>query len=176
LETLFDDARHHLTEKALRPIACGRPFILAATAGSLQYLKQYGFKTFDGLIDETYDRIQDPRKRLEAIVQEIKRISILDHDQKKLLWSKLYAIAEHNRRLFFSDAWRDLIVHEFKNNLDSAINTLTATGKCQKEQDRLALSNPVLAKMRAIDSPFEEPTLASRQELESWVRKKNSVA
>ena len=175
LETLFDDSRQHLTEKALRPIACGRPFILAATAGSLQYLKQYGFKTFDGLIDETYDTITDPRRRLDTIVQEIKRISNLDHDQKRLLWTKLYAIAEHNRRLFFSDVWHDLIVNEFKNNLDSAIDALSATGKCQKEQDRLASLNPVLAKMRAIDSPFNEPTLASRRELESWVKKKNSI-
>jgi hypothetical protein len=138
LETLFDDSRHHLTEKTLRPIACGRPFILAAAPGSLQYLKQYGFKTFDGILDETYDTILDPRERLKTIVQEIKRISNLDHDQKRLLWTKLYAIAEHNRRLFFSDAWHDLIVNEFKNNLDSAIDALSATGKCQKEQDRLA--------------------------------------
>ena len=31
LETLFDDARLHLTEKTLRPIACGQPFILAVS-------------------------------------------------------------------------------------------------------------------------------------------------
>jgi hypothetical protein len=48
-----------LTEKALRPIACGQPFILAATPGSLQYLRSYGFKTFSGYIDETYDTIQE---------------------------------------------------------------------------------------------------------------------
>jgi hypothetical protein len=34
LETLFDDTRWHLTEKILRPIACGQPFILAAAPGS----------------------------------------------------------------------------------------------------------------------------------------------
>ena len=55
------------------------------------------------------------------------------------------------------------------------IDALSATGKCQKEQDRLASLNPVLAKMRAIDSPFNEPTLASRRELECWVKKKNSI-
>ena len=33
LETLFDDTRWHLTEKALRPIACGQPFMFAATQG-----------------------------------------------------------------------------------------------------------------------------------------------
>jgi hypothetical protein len=68
LETLFDDHRWHLTEKSLRPIACGKPFVLMATPGSLQYLRQYGFKTFDGLIDETYDSIQNPKQRLQAVL------------------------------------------------------------------------------------------------------------
>jgi hypothetical protein len=36
LETLFDDNRLHLTEKSLRPIACGQPFILASTHLSLE--------------------------------------------------------------------------------------------------------------------------------------------
>ena len=39
LETLFDDERLHLTEKSLRPIACGQPFILAGTHSSLEYLR-----------------------------------------------------------------------------------------------------------------------------------------
>jgi hypothetical protein len=41
LETLFDDNRIQLTEKILRPIACGHPFILASTQGSLEYIKSY---------------------------------------------------------------------------------------------------------------------------------------
>ena len=44
--------------------------MLAATPGSLQYLKQYGFETFHGLIDESYDTILDPRERLKTIVQD----------------------------------------------------------------------------------------------------------
>jgi hypothetical protein len=59
-ETLFDDSRLHLTEKALRPIACGKPFMLVATAGSLKYLRSYGFETFGNLIDESYDLETDP--------------------------------------------------------------------------------------------------------------------
>jgi hypothetical protein len=82
LETLFDDSRWHLTEKSLRPIACGQPFILMATAGSLQYLRQYGFKTFEGLIDESYDAVQDPRQRLQAVIKEMIRISALPHPDK----------------------------------------------------------------------------------------------
>ena len=53
LETLFDDDRLHLTEKSLRPIACRQPFILMATHGSLQYLRNYGFKTFESVSGPT---------------------------------------------------------------------------------------------------------------------------
>lgn len=175
LETLFDDTRHHLTEKALRPIACGRPFILASTPESLQYLKQYGFKTFDGLIDETYDAIADPRKRLEAIAQEMKRISCLDHDAKRSLWTELYTIAEQNKKLFFSAEWQDSIVKEFKDNVDSGMKQLTATGKYQQELERMALTDTALALFRANDHPQGQPTAQDREAIKCWIREKNSL-
>jgi hypothetical protein len=172
LETLFDDRRLHLTEKTLRPIACGRPFILAATQGSLQYLKQYGFQTFDGIIDETYDTIADPRERLTAIVQEIKRISLLSRDQKKLLWEKLYAIAEHNKTLFFSDEWHDRIVQEFQTNFAAARNQLTVSGKYQDQLDQLAtINDPEMIRWRNTYRPGM-PTPEDRVNLARWVQEK----
>jgi hypothetical protein len=124
LETLFDDTRLHLTEKTLRPIACGRPFMLMATYGSLQYLRDYGFRTFDGIIDETYDTITDPRKRLNAVVQEMVRISSLNSSEKYILWKQLYDIAKFNQRLFFSEDWQQSISQEFLTNLYRAIGVL----------------------------------------------------
>jgi len=174
LETLFDDRRHHLTEKTLRPIACGRPFILVATPGSLQYLKQYGFKTFDGIIDETYDSIIDPRERLKAIVQEIKRISCLDEGQKKLVWSKLYAISEYNKQLFFSNEWHDRIVKECQDNFESAMNQLTVSGKYQDRLDLIASSNdPEMIRWRNYYRPGM-PTVEDRKQLTRWIQEKNS--
>lgn len=120
LETLFDDTRWHLTEKALRPIACGRPFMLAATAGSLEYLRSYGFETFDGLIDESYDTIADPVQRLQSICQEMKRISQLPQEQKQQLWHKLYEISKRNQELFFSADWQQSIFDEFVRNFNHA--------------------------------------------------------
>ena len=176
LETLFDDSRHHLTEKTLRPIACGRPFILAATPGSLQYLKHYGFKTFDGLIDETYDTIVNPRKRLEAIAQEMQRISCLTQNEKKVLWSKLYTIAEQNKKLFFSVEWHNSIVKEFKDNFNSGMKQLTATGKYQQELERMALTDPALASCRSNDSLLSHgPTLQDREALKRWIKEKNPL-
>jgi len=124
LETLFDDTRLHLTEKTLRPIACGRPFILMATHGSLQYLRDYGFRTFDGMIDETYDTITEPRKRLQAVVQEMARISSLPRSEKYILWKQLYEIARFNQVLFFSENWQRGIYQEYLTNLSRGIAVL----------------------------------------------------
>ena len=123
LETLFDDSRWHLTEKALRPIACGKPFILMATAGSLQYLRNYGFETFDGLIDESYDLITDSRARLDAVVQEMKKIAALDSNAKQLLYTKLHAISQRNRQRFFNGLF-DQAIQEYKTNLDYAMTVM----------------------------------------------------
>lgn len=126
LETLFDDTRNHLTEKALRPIACGQPFILAATPGSLQYLKEYGFKTFNGFINETYDTIQEPVDRLAAIVKEMQRINNLPPDQKQQLLTGVKSAVTHNQQLFFSKEFHHQIVDEFKQNLNQGIKKVKA--------------------------------------------------
>ena len=100
LETLFDDTRLHLTEKSLRPIACGRPFILATAPGSLAYLRSYGFKTFDRYIDETYDTITNSFERLEAIKLEITRLSKKTYNELQQMQDEMTPIFEHNRKKF----------------------------------------------------------------------------
>jgi hypothetical protein len=125
LETLFDDSRWHLTEKSLRPIACGQPFILAATPGSLEYLRSYGFETFAGLINESYDLIDNPAERLEAIVNEMKRIALLPKKFKEELFAKLQHIASRNQKRFFSKEFTKHIIDEFKNNFDAGFKKLS---------------------------------------------------
>jgi hypothetical protein len=127
LETLFDDDRWHLTEKILRPISCGQPFMLAATAGSLEYLCNYGFKTFAPIIDETYDTIQDPVARLEAITSEMQRIAYLPTQEKQILFDQLHEIAQHNRQWFFSTEFQNSIIQELKNNLKQGRNRLVGS-------------------------------------------------
>ncbi len=148
LETLFDDQRQHLTEKALRPIACGRPFMLAATANSLQYLRDYGFETFDGLIDESYDTVADPKLRLQMIVKEMKRLSSLDADSKLKLWQQAYQIAARNKKLFFSEHWHNRIVSEFEENFKLAVQKTTSTGKYWNQLQQLIAQDPEKQKMQ----------------------------
>jgi hypothetical protein len=122
LETLFDDSRLHLTEKTLRPIACGQPFILASTHGSLEYLRSYGFQTFGNVWDESYDLIVNPQQRLHAIVDLMQQIANWPPEIKKQKISQARTIAEYNKKLFFSTDFFDQIVSELKINLRTALD------------------------------------------------------
>jgi hypothetical protein len=139
LETLFDDSRLHLTEKALRPIACGKPFMLVATAGSLEYLHSYGFETFGNLIDESYDLETDPVARLNAIIREMTRISSLASADKIALWNQLHQIAAKNKQRFFSAEWQADIIQEYADNMNRAMITMNqhCTGKHWKQFQEL---------------------------------------
>jgi hypothetical protein len=127
LETLFDDSRLQLTEKSLRPIACGQPFILCATHGSLEYLRNYGFKTFDGIIDENYDSIQDPYQRMLAIIDVMKSIANWSSQQRTLNLQKLQEITKYNQQYFFSNTFFNVVVDELKANLAQAFDHLETT-------------------------------------------------
>jgi hypothetical protein len=123
LETLFDDSRWHLTEKTLRPIACGKPFLLMSTQGSLEYLRQYGFETFEGLIDQRYDQIVEPRLRLQAVLDEMTRISQLEPTAKIKLFAELHEIARRNQHRFFNEFF-DQVSKEYVNNITQAMSVM----------------------------------------------------
>lgn len=119
LETVFDQ-RIHLTEKTLRPLAIGHPFILAAGPHSLQYLKTYGFKTFSPWIDESYDTELDDQKRLNKIFAEMQRLSKLPHDELQEVLAQCRIISEHNKQIFFSEDFHKAVINEFISNVDKA--------------------------------------------------------
>jgi hypothetical protein len=120
LETLFEDSRIYLTEKILRPIACGHPFILAAGPSSLEFLRSYGFETFRPWIDESYDTETNHARRLEMITEEMRRISSLPDTDKKRLLESCYQIAQRNKERFFSDSFFNYVVDELRTNVKNA--------------------------------------------------------
>jgi hypothetical protein len=120
LETVCWDPRIHLTEKILRPIACGHPFILAAGPGSLALLRNYGFETFSPWINESYDTETDHEKRLHSIAQELKRISALSAQDKNDLVENCRLIAQRNKDRFFSAGFFSQITEELYHNVMTA--------------------------------------------------------
>lgn len=66
-----------LSEKTFKPIAEKHPFILLSRPGSLEKLKEIGYKTFSEVINEEYDKEEDDNKRLQAVLEEVCRLSLL---------------------------------------------------------------------------------------------------
>lgn len=127
LETVFDSTKIHLTEKVLRPIACGQPFLLAAGPGSLEYLRRYGFRTFAPWIDESYDSESDSVLRLQKIVSAMRQLSDLpDHELDHRLDCMQEAV-DHNRRWFFSQEFANMIAAELAENLQHAFEQVKHT-------------------------------------------------
>jgi hypothetical protein len=127
LETLFDDLRLHLTEKTLRPIAMGQPFILAGTYDSLKYLRGYGFKTFSDCWDESYDMMSDSIERMNKIVQIMGDIVSMPSDKKANMLTRAQDIADYNKKHFFSKEFQKIVENELVNNLTQAFVELEAT-------------------------------------------------
>jgi hypothetical protein len=114
-ETVFYYDKLHLTEKIFKPIVSKQPFMLLAAPGNLAYLRSYGFKTFDGVIDESYDLIQDPDLRIEAVVQQLAWYCGLSDKEKQDIIYALEPIIEHNFRHFYGE-FQQIIVKELLDN------------------------------------------------------------
>jgi hypothetical protein len=75
-ETIFDYPHTFRTEKIYKPILMAHPFVVAANQGYLKDLRNAGFKTFDTLIDESYDQIDCSQARIERIIDTVRGISL----------------------------------------------------------------------------------------------------
>ena len=76
-ETNFYEPGIYFSEKTWKPILNLQPFINVNYQGALKHLKEMGFETFHPFINEEYDNILDPKKRIEFIYNEITRINNL---------------------------------------------------------------------------------------------------
>jgi len=62
------------TEKTSKCLITGKPFFLIAGTGSLKLLRDMGFRTLDGIIDESYDQAPTLCQRLEEICQQLHKL------------------------------------------------------------------------------------------------------
>lgn len=70
-ETVFRYPYSFRTEKIWKPVAMGHPWIAVSNAGYYRDLRNLGFRTFGHLIDESFDTIDDPQRRIERIEQTV---------------------------------------------------------------------------------------------------------
>lgn len=86
------------SEKTVNAIKAGRPFLMVSSAGTLEYLRQHGFKTFSEFWDESYDLEENHERRLQKILQVIDYIDSMSIEELQNLYSKIKPTVEYNFR------------------------------------------------------------------------------
>ena len=89
-----------ITEKTVKNLYIGKPFIVMGGPGLLDKIRSFGFQTFSPWIDESYDTITNNYQRLEAIKQEIDRIANKTDVEIQQMHQQLLPIFEHNRKTY----------------------------------------------------------------------------
>ena len=119
VETTMDIDNHFfLTEKTIKALITGVPFVVAADALFLKRLHQLGFTTYNTLWNEDYDAILDCNERLTCVAELCKNLETFDWIKHK---SELELIAFKNRSNFL--CLNSLIKKEFET-LDQQIQQL----------------------------------------------------
>ena len=123
-ETVATGRRHHLTEKTFKPIALGMPFVIVGTRGSLEYLRSYGFRTFEGVWDESYDSAEDS-VRIERIASLLRSLNELSPEGKQDLFNQAQEVVEHNWNHFYHGGFEQILWAELQEMLHSIDGNLS---------------------------------------------------
>lgn len=112
------DKMLHLSEKIWRVVSWGIPFVVIGQQHTLNHLKEIGFKTFDTLIDESYDTMDDDVRMDNAIKQAKELLKFHGTDELNL-------ILDYNKKLYINNSFKQTKLEEyFINPLKNYIKDL----------------------------------------------------
>ena len=113
-ETNTNDNFTFLTEKTAKPLIAGRLFTIAGNKNSLKTLHRLGFKTFDSVIDESYDSVDGQYKRIKAMLEQVDYLCTQDPG---LIYEKIKLIVKHNQELILNREWQQEFLQVFLGEL-----------------------------------------------------------
>lgn len=98
-ESRFAQPFANFSEKTLIAIRAQIPFIVVAPPNTLEYIKQFGFKTFDKWWDESYDQEQDHSRRMVKILNLIEYINSKSLEELIKIRKEMKSVLRHNYRI-----------------------------------------------------------------------------
>jgi len=119
-ETNFSNSYNFYTEKIVKPIMAGRLFIAIAGQGYLEFLRSLGFKTFNNVIDESYDQEKDNVRRWTMALDQFEILCSQDPDQ---IQNQIADIVNHNQRTMLETDWYGQLAQDFIKQLDLFLTT-----------------------------------------------------
>lgn len=87
------------TEKIIKTLVTGMPFVAVATQHFLKNLQELGFKTYQTVWDESYDHEPNYQKRIDKVVELCNNLKNFDWQSNK---EQLEMVANHNAKNFLN--------------------------------------------------------------------------
>ena len=110
VETNVRTSTPMLSEKTFKPIIAGQLFVLIASPGAIQFLRDIGIDTFDDIIDHSYDNELDPRIRFRLALVQIDRLVSQDLEA---VYKQIYSRLQHNSQYLQSQEFRNQFLVNF---------------------------------------------------------------
>ena len=102
-------------------------------------MRSYGFQTFGALIDESYDTVQDPVRRLQAIARAMRDIARMPAARRQKLYQAMQTVADYNQQHFFSDMFAAQLNTEYLANMQAGLRTVKESGHGTEWHQEMAL-------------------------------------
>ncbi len=99
----------HITEKTFKAFVTMSPFLIIGCQYHLKKLKEWGFKTFEGYMDESYDELESYEQRKKVIYSEILRLNRMDKKELDDWFWSMKDILLHNYNHFFKFVDNEMI-------------------------------------------------------------------
>ena len=116
-ETDHDNTLSFFSEKTAKPMIARRLFVAFSGYKFLRNLKMQGFKTFDCVIDESYDNIVDDTERYTAAFEQVKRLCSMNQQE---VYAKIRDVVEHNHQHIMSTDWTQFAINQIQRVINSA--------------------------------------------------------
>lgn len=101
-ETVNDNDWSFFTEKVAKPMLARRLFVVSSGQYYLRNLREMGFRTFDAVLDESYDEEPDSQRRLDMMLRQVHRLRELDPVS---VYAAVSDVVEHNYHLLIDTDW-----------------------------------------------------------------------
>ena len=103
IETTIHNDFAMFSEKEAKPIVARRPFIMFGACGQLKAFRSLGFKTFDCVIDESYDLVENKHERWHKALDSMLELTKVNHIK---VHNELAEVLEHNKDHFENNQWK----------------------------------------------------------------------
>lgn len=106
-ETSYNTHQTFISEKTLQCIAVGHPFLIIGEAGCYRYLRDLGFRSFAGIINESHDTLSDA-ERLSAAIQGNRDLVLEPRNLNRDIYEACQSVVQYNMDYLYNHFGIDL--------------------------------------------------------------------